>query len=87
MFSYFFFFFIKYSTTKKIYILINEILAKLGEKDTLNPQKYLNALYAKNIRNNLSNYYLIKYISLNTLLNYYFIKLPSKSDFNDAFFL
>ena len=86
MFSYFLRSFIKYSTTKKIYILINEILAKLGEKDTLNPQKNLNALYAKNIRNNLSNYYLIKYISLNTLLNYYFIKLPLKSDFNDIYY-
>ena len=75
MLSYFLRSFIKYSNTKKAFLFINETLSKLSEKDMVNPRKYLNSIYANNIRNNLSNYYLIKYISLNSLLNNYIQKV------------
>ena len=74
MFSYFIRSFIKYQNTKKIFIFINDILTKLSEKELINQHKYLNDSYDKNIRNNLMNYYLIKYINLDTLLSNYFMK-------------
>ena len=63
--------FIKYSNTKKIFFFINETLSKLSVKDIGNPKKYISNIYCNNIRNNIFNYYLIKYINLNTLLNNY----------------
>ena len=74
MFSCFIRSFLKHQTTKKTYIFINDIITKLTEKELINPHKYLNTSYDKNIRNNLLNYYLIKYINLNTFLNIYFMK-------------
>ena len=67
--------FIKYSNQKKIFLFINETLSKLTEKDIGNPRKYLYNIYSNNIRNNMSNYYLIKYINLNSLLNNYMQKI------------
>ena len=67
--------FIKYSNTKKIFIFINETLSKLSVKDISNPKKYIYDIYSNNIRNNICNYYMIKYISLNTLLNNYIQKV------------
>ena len=74
MFSYFIRSFIKYQNTKKTFIFINDIITKLSEKELINQHKYLNECYDKSIRNNLLNYYLIKYINLDTLLNNYFMK-------------
>ena len=67
--------FIKYSNTKKIFLFINETLSKLSVKDISNPKKYIYDIYSNNIRNNICNYYMIKYISLNTLLNNYIQKV------------
>ena len=67
--------FIKYSNTKKIFLFINETLSKLSVKDIGNPKKYIYNIYSDNIRNNICNYYMIKYISLNTLLNNYIQKV------------
>ena len=75
MLSYFLRSFIKYSNTKKAFLFINETLSKLSEKDMVNPRKYLNSIYSNSIRNNISYYYLIKYISLNSLLNNYIQKV------------
>ena len=85
MFSYFIRSFIKHQNTKKAFIFINDLVSKLSEKELMNPQKYLNSSYDKNIRNNLSNYYLIKYINLNTFLNNYFMKgiNPNEININD----
>ena len=85
MFSYFIRSFIKHQNTKKAFIFINDLVSKLSEKELINPQKYLNSSYDKNIRNNLSNYYLIKYINLNTFLNNYFMKgiNPNEININD----
>ena len=85
MFSYFIRSFIKHQNTKKAFIFINDLVSKLSEKELINPQKYLNSSYDKNIRNNLSNYYLIKYINLNTFLNNYFVKgiNPNEININD----
>ena len=87
MFSYFIRSFIKYQNTKKIFIFINDILTKLSEKELINQHKYLNDSYDKNIRNNLMNYYLIKYINLDTLLSNYFMKINPNEIFiiNDLF--
>ena len=82
MFSYFIRSFIKYQNVKKTFIFIDEIVSKLSEKELINPQKYLNSLYDKNIRSNLSNYYLIKYINLNTYLNNYFMKGINPNELN-----
>ena len=41
----------------------------------VNPRKYLLTIYSNCIKNNISNYYLIKYISLNSLLNNYIQKV------------
>ena len=83
MFSYFLRSFIKYQNTKKTYIFINDIIKKLSEKELINQHKYLNSLFDKNIKNNLSNYYLIKYINLNTLLNNYFMKGINFNEINN----
>ena len=85
MFSYFIRSFIKHQNTKKAFIFINDLVSKLSEKELMNPQKYLNSSYDKNIGNNLSNYYLIKYINLNTFLNNYFMKgiNPNEININD----
>ena len=83
MFSYFLRSFIKYHNTKKIYIFINDIITKLSEKELVNQHKYLNSIFDKNIKNNLSNYYLIKYINLNTILNNYFMKGITINEINN----
>jgi hypothetical protein len=75
MISYFLRSFIKYSNKKKSFLFINETLSKLFEKDMVNPRKYLHLIYSNCIKNKLSNYYLIKYISLNSLLNNYIQKV------------
>ena len=75
MLSYFLRSFIKYSNQKKTFLFINETLSKLTEKDMVNPRKYLRFIYNRNIKNNITNYYLIKYINLNTLLNHYSQKI------------
>ena len=74
MFSNFIRNFIRYQNKKKIFIFINELITKLSEKELTNQKRYLNTLFDKNIKINLSNYYSIKYINLNTLLNNYFMK-------------
>ena len=74
MFSNFIRNFIRYQNKKKIFIFINELITKLSEKELTNQKRYLNTLFDKNIKINLSNYYLIKYINLNTILNNYFMK-------------
>ena len=80
--------FIKHSNKKKIFLFINETLSKLSEKDMGNPRKYLNNIYSNNIKNNLSNYYLIKYISLNSLLNNYIQKIGRNNiDSNNNFLI
>ena len=83
MFSYFLRSFIKYQNTKKTYIFINDIIKKLSEKELINQHKYLNSIFDKNIKNNLSNYYLIKYINLNTILNNYFMKGININEINN----
>ena len=82
MFSNFIRSFIKNQNTKKKYIFINDIITKLSKKELINQQKYLNTLYDKSIRSNLSNYYLIKYMNLNISLNNYFMKGVSYNDIN-----
>ena len=53
-----------------------------------NPRKYLNNIYSNNIKNNLSNYFLIKYISLNSLLNCYIQKIGRNNiDSNNKFLI
>ena len=85
MLSYFLRSFIKYSNQKKSFLFINETLSKLTEKDMVNPRKYLRLLYSRNIKNNFSNYYLIKYISLNSLLNNYIQKIGRNNiDYNNS---
>ena len=85
MLSYFLRSFIKYSNQKKSFLFINETLSKLTEKDMVNPRKYLRLLYSRNLKNNLANYYLIKYISLNSLLNNYIQKIGRNNmDFNNS---
>ena len=85
MLSYFLRSFIKYSNQKKSFLFINETLSKLTEKDMVNPRKYLRLLYSRNIKNNFANYYLIKYISLNSLLNNYIQKIGRNNmDLNNA---
>jgi hypothetical protein len=80
--------FIKYSNTKKIFLFINETLSKLSVKDIGNPKKYISNIYCNNIRNNISNYYLIKYIDLNSLLNNYIQKIGRNNiDTNSNFLL
>ena len=74
MFSNFIRNFIRYQNKKKIFIFINELITKLSEKELINQKRYLNTIFDKNIKINLSNYYLIKYINLNSLLNNYFMK-------------
>ena len=75
MLSYFLRSFIKYSNHKKTFLFINETLSKLTEKDMVNPRKYLRFVYSRNIKNNISNYYLIKDINLNSFLNNYIQKV------------
>ena len=82
MFSYFIRSFIKYQSTKKTFIFINDLITKLSEKEIINSHKYLNSSYDKNIRNNLANYYSIKCINLNTLLNDYFMKGINPNEIN-----
>ena len=74
MFSNFVRSFIRYQSTKKIYIFINELVTKLSEKELTNQKRYLNTIFDKYIKTTLSCYYLIKYINLNYLLNNYFMK-------------
>ena len=74
MFSNFLRSFLKYTHNKKKNIFINETLMKLSEKDMTNSRKYLRLIYATQIKNKILNYYVIKYINLNTILNNYLQK-------------
>ena len=75
--------FIKYSNHKKTFLFINETLSKLTEKDMVNPRKYLRFVYSRNIKNNISNYYLIKDINLNSFLNNYMQKVGKNNNDNN----